>query len=103
MVDKYKQTLNILIMNFIKYATLAVSLIIFAFCAMDQEEFDAFGHFETDEIKISAENPGRLVEFDIEAGLTVDSGFIAGIVDTIALSLQKDQVIAKIKISSGRE
>lgn len=85
------------IMRLIRYISISGFIIFFTFCGRDQEAFDAFGHFETEETNVYAENPGRLIDFNVEAGMIVDSGYLAGLVDTSGLILQKKQVFAQIR------
>ena len=61
--------INVTMKN-IKYIPLLLSIIILSSCGGEEQEFDANGHFETTEIKVYAENPGRLVFFSPETSQT---------------------------------
>jgi HlyD family secretion protein len=62
-------------------------------CADDQLS-DAYGQFEADEVVISAETQGRLVDFNIQEGDRLEAGFVAGLIDTTQLVLQKRELEA---------
>ncbi len=84
-------------MNIIKYFSILAGIILLTSCGKEEQGFDANGHFETKEILVSAENPGRLVFFSIETGAKVKKGQFVGLVDTTALFLKKQQVKAQVK------
>ena len=56
---------------------------------------DAYGNFEVQEILVSAEVSGRITEFSLEEGQLLEKGTYLGCIDTLALSLQRDVVIAQ--------
>lgn len=58
--------------------------------------FDASGTFETEETIISAEATGRIKEFNIEEGQTLDSGQYIGFIDTAQLYFNKMNLLAQI-------
>lgn len=66
------------------------------------EEPDAYGNFETTEVVVSAETAGQLVWFTPEEGVRLDSGAMVGVVDTLQLVLQRDQMIAQRGANSSR-
>ena len=81
--------------------TLTHILFIFPFfvilsCNNHSQKADAYGNFESNEIMVSTEASGRLIHLGINEGDRIDSGQIIGFVDTLLLSLQKEQLIAKI-------
>lgn len=98
------------------YIVMVISLLA-AGCSDNGKKYDSYGNFESDEILISSEAAGKLLEFNIEEGTVLDAGFIAGIVDTVQLHLQKKQlessisaikskygnIIAKIKVLDEQE
>lgn len=55
-------------------------------------EFDAMGTFEATEIVVSAEAAGRIHDFTVEEGETVEAGRQVGTIDTVQLYLQKLQL-----------
>lgn len=60
-----------------------------------ETEFDAEGTFEATDVVISAEANGRLMQFDIDEGMTINAGEVVGTIDTLQLHLQREQLIAQ--------
>lgn len=75
---------------------IGLSLALFVSCS-DETESDAYGQFEADEIVISAEANGRLLNFDVEEGDELEQGVQAGVVDTTNLYLQKVELQAAME------
>jgi HlyD family secretion protein len=70
-------------------------------CKNGNERADGYGNFEATEITISAENNGKLLVFTAKEGQTIESGTFIGIIDTIPLSLKREQLVnSKAVISS---
>ncbi len=65
-------------------------------CSNGNDEVDAYGNFESDEIIISSEVNGKLISFMLEEGQTLVIGQETGLVDTIQLYLKKEQLLASI-------
>lgn len=55
---------------------------------------DAYGQFETDEVIISAETPGKLLNFVVNEGERLEAGATAGMVDTTEGALRKKELEA---------
>jgi HlyD family secretion protein len=70
--------------------------ILFA-CGNSNGKFDATGTFESEEVIISSEAMGKLVQFDVEEGAALKQNQLVGIVDTLQLYLKKKQLEASIK------
>lgn len=60
----------------------------------NNEKADGYGNFEATEITISAENNGKLIQFNIEEGQVLKKGHYVGFIDTIPLNLKRDQLLA---------
>ena len=73
------------------YITAAVLM---ASCS-DEPDYDAQGTFEATEIIISAEASGRILNFDIEEGETIEANSMVGVIDSVQLHLQRKQLIAQ--------
>ena len=56
------------------------------------EKADGYGNFEATEITISAENNGKLLQFELAEGAILKKGAFVGYIDTIPLALKKDQL-----------
>ena len=63
-------------------------------CSNNENDPDAYGNFEVDEITISSKTQGELLEFNIEEGQTLTAGKIVGYVDTINLHLKRAELRA---------
>ena len=72
----------------------AAAAIAFAACG-DKNEFDASGTFEATEITVSAESTGRILRFDVEEGMPVKTGAEVGVIDSLQLHLQREQLKAQ--------
>ncbi len=67
-----------------------ISAIAMAAIACNRDgDFDATGTFEATEVVVSAEAAGRILNFDIEEGDTVEAGAEVGAIDSLQLHLQK--------------
>jgi len=70
-------------------------LILMASCSGKGELPDAYGNFETDEITLSAENGGQIVELLVNEGDEVKAGDLLAMTDTSNLVLQRNQLLAQ--------
>lgn len=77
---------------------IAVSL--FA-CDQSNKKADGYGNFEASEIIVSAENKGKLMQFDVHEGDKIKKDAFLGYIDTIPLGLKREQLqVSKSVISS---
>ena len=65
-------------------------------CNSSEEEFDATGVFEADEVVVSAEAGGKLLSFNVSEGDSFKKGQEIGQIDCQNIDLQKAQVQASI-------
>lgn len=72
-------------------------LFLLSACANKDQEYNASGIFETTEVIVSAKVNGEITRFDLQEGQRVTSQEPVGSIDTIQLSLQKEQLIATQK------
>jgi HlyD family secretion protein len=63
----------------------------------NDEGSDAYGQFEAEEVRISAEVGGRLLSFNAEEGKTITKGLKVAQIDTMSLALQKAELHASSK------
>ena len=66
-----------------------------AIACSKEAEFDAQGTFEATEVVISSEATGRILNFDIEEGMTIVANQTVGTIDSLQLHLQRKQLIAQ--------
>jgi len=70
-------------------------------CGNGNEKADGYGNFEATEITVSAENSGKLMQFDINEGDRLEKDKFIGFIDTIPLALKREQLqVSKAVISS---
>lgn len=77
-----------------KIYLLAIPLF-FAACNNNENGSDAYGNFEAKEVIVSAEAQGKIIEFNIEEGETLKENMYVGCIDTVPLSIQREQLIAQ--------
>ncbi len=83
------------------YILLGLSI---ASCDNNENTADAYGNFQSDATTISAENMGKLVNFEIAEGTNFKKGEIVGLIDTTQLHLKKEQLKASfVSIKSQSE
>jgi len=63
-------------------------------CSKDDNRSDAYGNFEAVETIVSSESSGKLLEFNVEEGQTLNEGSVVGYIDTVQLQLKKKQLDA---------
>ena len=76
-----------------KVLYIAVSLL--AIACSKEAEFDAQGTFEATEVVVSSEATGRILNFDIEEGMTIVANQAVGTIDSLQLHLQRKQLLAQ--------
>ena len=70
-------------------------------CGNNNDKADGYGNFEATEITISAENNGKLIQFNVDEGDLLKKNQFIGFIDTIQLALKKEQlIVSKAVISS---
>jgi HlyD family secretion protein len=65
-------------------------------CKSSDQQSDASGVFEANEVIISSEASGKILKLAIEEGATLKAGQSVGLIDGQNLSLQKAQVLASM-------
>ena len=75
---------------------------ILAACGNGNNKSDAYGNFEADEILVSAETQGKVVQFNIEEGQTLAKNENVGCIDTFSLYLKKQQLLASLEAATAR-
>ena len=78
-----------------KYFIIILFPLLFA-CEKKAEKADAYGNFETDELLVSAEAQGKLLNFLPNQGQWLEENALVGIIDTTQLYLKKQQILAAI-------
>lgn len=71
-------------------------------CGNKKENYDASGSFEADEVVVSSELGGQLLQLNVNEGDSLAQGQIVGLIDSTNLALQKAQVKATIQSLSEK-
>ena len=72
------------------------SILLFFSCGNGSNTSDASGVFEAEEVIVSSEIPGKILEFPVEEGDQLTAGQTIAMIDATNLRLQKEQVEASI-------
>ncbi len=75
---------------------------LFLACKSKSPTADAYGNFEADDLIVSAEANGMLLDFSVEEGQTLSAGTQVGRVDSTQLVLKKEQLQAAIRAISAK-
>lgn len=80
-------------MNMKRLAYIAIAMLTVS-CGSDKE-FDAQGTFEATEVIVSSESAGRILDFSIDEGATIEAGTELAVIDSLQLHLQRKQLLAQ--------
>ncbi|MGH7525090.1 MAG: HlyD family secretion protein [Gemmatimonadales bacterium] len=83
-------------------ATLAAAAALVTLGCRDGDEPDAYGNFETTEVVVSAETPGRLLWFTPTEGSRLTADSVVGVIDTTELALEQAQLVAQQAAGGSR-
>ena len=80
---------------------IVIVLLSLSSCGRDNGKADGYGNFEATEITISAENNGKLMQFNVKEGDLLEKGVFIGYIDTIPLALKREQLLSsRAEVSS---
>ncbi|MDX1913344.1 MAG: HlyD family secretion protein, partial [Saprospiraceae bacterium] len=71
-------------------------------CQPSAPKADAYGNFEANELIVSAEASGKILQFTIEEGQSLQSGQIVGAIDSLQIALRREQLQAGIKAVAAK-
>jgi len=71
-------------------------------CSDNSNLSDAYGNFEADDVIISSEANGKLINFNVEEGKNIKKNLLVGVIDTTNLVLQRKQLKAQTVAVSSR-
>lgn len=69
----------------------------FVSCNNGNGKYDATGTFEADEVIVSAEANGKILQFNVEEGATLAKDSVVGKIDPTAIELQKEQASSSVE------
>ena len=72
-----------------------IAAVVLAASCGTEAEFDAQGTFEATEVVVSSEVTGRILNFEVEEGMTVEANQMVGAIDSVQLHLQRKQLVAQ--------
>lgn len=72
-----------------------ITAVVLAASCGTEAEFDAQGTFEATEVVVSSEATGRILNFEVEEGMTVEANQMVGAIDSVQLHLQRKQLVAQ--------
>jgi len=75
--------------------TISIIALFLSACKNNGDQSDAYGNFEAIETVVSSESNGKIISLNISEGQTVKEGDFLGLIDTVQLSLKKDQALAQ--------
>jgi len=83
----------------IVWTVLGIFFLSFLFfsCSRNDTDYDAIGTFNATEIIVSSEVTGLILQFDITEGDKLTKGRQVGLIDSLQLHLQKQQLVQNIK------
>lgn len=71
-------------------------------CSGDGPKADAYGNFEADDLVVSAEGSGRILQFTVEEGSVLGAGDTVGFIDAEQLMLRREQLEASIRAVAAK-
>lgn len=77
-----------------KKMIIALSIVSLAACNKTNDKADGYGNFEATEVTISAEASGKIEFLNLEEGAVLEPNTSIGLIDTIQLYLNKQQLLA---------
>lgn len=81
--------------NIIKGGSCALVLLVLLASCSSKTDYDAQGTFEATEVIVSAEGTGKILNLNIEQGDSVTANLPIGLIDTLQLSLQYQELISQ--------
>jgi len=78
-------------------------VLIVAGCSNNSNQSDAYGNFEADEIILSAETAGEIINIKADEGDRVRKGEVLALIDTLQLYLQKQQILASMQAIASKK
>ncbi len=76
--------------------------VILASCSGNEELSDAYGNFESDDVIVSSEANGKILQLNIQEGQKLKRGEVVAIIDSTDLTLKKQQLLAQKKAVASK-
>ncbi len=68
----------------------------------DSGEPDAYGNFEADDIVVSAQSSGPILQFEAVEGQALSAGALVAVIDTVPMDLERRQLLAQRRVLASR-
>ena len=78
-----------------KYLLVFTAGVLLISCNRNDKLSDAYGNFEVDDVIVSSQVSGNLLQFNLSEGDQLNAGEQVGLVDTTQLYLKKEQLVAQ--------
>ena len=85
------------------YTILLAGIAFLSSCGNEDNEFDATGNFEAEEVIVSSEASGKILQLNVDEGQTLKQGQVVGYIDTIQLHLKSKQLKSSVKAVLARQ
>jgi len=79
-----------------------ILLLILGWSCNRNDRSDAYGNFEAIEVIVSSQANGQILSLVVEEGMKVNLGDTIGMIDTVDLSLKKDQLLSQEQVIMAR-
>jgi HlyD family secretion protein len=80
----------------VKKLMLPFVLLVFTACNNGNGKYDATGTFESDEVIVSAEATGKILQLNVEEGMNLSKDSVVGKIDPTVIELQKEQASSSV-------
>jgi HlyD family secretion protein len=87
---------------FVNSALLAILLIMVTSCGRNNNKSDAYGNFEADEVIVSSQTQGTLLNLDVQEGNDYEAGRMVGKIDTSTQIIKRNQLLAQQRVIQAR-
>jgi HlyD family secretion protein len=77
--------------------------VLFISCNKNNSNADAYGNFQADEVIISAETSGPIIQVNIDEGLSIQKGELAMVIDSMQYFLKVNELMARLKATIARK
>ena len=89
-------------MNYKNFIFIVAGMAFFSACSSSQLKHDAAGIFEADEVIVSSELGGKILQFKVNEGDLIKKDSVIAIIDALPVSLQQAQLEASVKALSEK-
>ena len=89
-------------MNYKNFIFIVAVIALLSACSSSQLKHDAAGIFEADEVIVSSELGGKILQFKVNEGDLLKKDSVIAIIDALPFSLQQEQLEASVKALSEK-